>query len=57
MDSTTVLLTRVPCSASVEPNSDHVEHVTQVRQSYPGETVPITVVAEERPLVDVPSGH
>ena len=24
------LLTRVPCSVSVEPNSDHVEHVTQV---------------------------
>ena len=30
LHSPTVLLTRVPCSVSVEPNSDHVQHVTQV---------------------------
>ena len=29
-DSPTVLFARVPCSVPVEPNSDHIEHVTQV---------------------------
>ena len=30
VDSPTVLFARVPCSVPVEPNSDHIEHVTQV---------------------------